>query len=77
MMNAMTADQARLVLQGMQASELSAERLAIALDYVESEIGDNQGEGARKLRLDGYFNADQLEAMAFWLRNPSAVSGER
>ncbi|MFD1709840.1 hypothetical protein FVQ98_14100 [Ottowia sp. GY511] len=70
----MTNDQAKTVLallcgwgRGDPPSQLSC------LDpFVDSEW-----RPPFEILLDGVFTADQLEAMAMWLRDPKAITGAR
>lgn len=72
----MLPTRAREVLLGMPDTKLSGQRLTNSLNIIESDIGD-LGEGGTKIQLDGFFTADQLEAIAAWMRDPTAVSGNR
>ena len=73
----MTPDKARAVLTAMPDTTLTETRLTNSLELMDSEIGENQDGEARRIQLDGFFTADQLEAIAIWMRDPGSVARER
>lgn len=72
----MTPEQARAILLDIPGTELSATHIRSPLEYIESE-GEVREDGLRRIQLDGYFTADELEALAAWMRNPDAVGSAR
>jgi hypothetical protein len=42
------------------------------LEYINTVVGE-QDDGRQRIRLDGLFTADELEALAVWMRDPAAV----
>ncbi|WP_157649215.1 hypothetical protein [Burkholderia ubonensis] len=75
-MSTMTPEQARAILLAIPSTELSATHIRSRLEYIESE-GEVREDGLRRIQLDGYFTADELEALAVWMRNPDAVGSAR
>jgi hypothetical protein len=73
-MSAMTPQQARAILIALPTTELSATDIRSDTEYITSRVGE-QEDGQQRIRLDGEFTADELEAIAVWMRNPEAVGG--
>ena len=63
----MDLQQAKQILTGMGLEDFNSDRIAASGDYMASYAGDDQAT------LDGRFTADELEAIATWMRNPSGV----
>ncbi|MBN3744815.1 hypothetical protein G3N96_05110 [Burkholderia sp. Se-20373] len=73
-MSTMTPDQAKAILLAMPTIMLTADSIRNNLEYIDTDIGE-QEDGRQRIQLDGYFTADELEALAMWMRDPDAVAG--
>jgi hypothetical protein len=72
-MSTMTPEQAKAILIAMPTIKLAADSIRNDLEYINTVIGE-QDDGRQRVQLDGYFTADELEALAVWMRNPRAVA---
>jgi hypothetical protein len=75
-MSAMTPERARAILNAIPDTKLSATGIRSTLEYINTEVEERE-DGLRRVLLDGYFTADELEALAVWMRDPDAVGGAR
>lgn len=63
----MEPKRAKEVLEGMNLEVFTAVSVASIDEYFRAEDGDE------KTVIDGRFTADQLEAIATWMRDPDGV----
>ena len=71
-MSTMTPERARAILLAIPNTKLSAASIRGQREYIESDV-EVRDDGLQRVRLDGYFTADELEALAAWMRDPNAV----
>ena len=67
----MDLKQAKQILTGMGLDEFEEERLTRSVKYTPSYMSVSPDHGY----LSGAFTADELEAIATWMRDPSGVVG--
>ncbi len=60
----MNHGEVRKILTPVVSKKLNSEVLVCSLEYVSACAGEERGT------LDGNFTADQLEAIAYWMRHP-------
>ncbi len=72
---ALTPKRAREVLVAMPDTLISESELENSLDMIDLKVGKvDEDDGLFKARMDGHFTADQLEAIATWMRDPQGVA---
>ncbi|MFM0158528.1 MULTISPECIES: hypothetical protein [Paraburkholderia] len=71
-MSTMTPEQARAILIAIPNTKLSATSIRSQLEYIDTDV-EVREDGLQRVRLDGYFTADELEALAVWMRDPDTV----
>ncbi|WP_155888107.1 hypothetical protein [Cupriavidus sp. WS] len=74
-MSTMTPERARAILIAIPTTQLSATRIRSDVEYIETEFVRVREDGLQRVRLDGDYTADELEALAMWMRDPGAVGG--
>lgn len=71
----MTPKRARQVLVAMPETVLNEVALRNSLEMIDVTVGKvDEEDGLFKARMDGYFTAEQLEAIAAWMRDPTGVA---
>lgn len=71
-MSTMTPKRARVILSAIPDTTVSTTSIRGELQYINTDIGE-QEDGRQRVQLDGFFTADELEALAAWMRDPDAV----
>lgn len=75
-MSTMTPERAKAILLAIPETKLSATCISSPVEYIDTQVKDRD-DGLRQIHLDGYFTADELEALAVWMRDPVAVDNAR
>jgi len=71
-MSTKTPERAKAILIAIPNTKVTGTSVCGELEYIRTDI-EVREDSRQRVRLDGDFTADELEALALWMRDPVAV----